>query len=135
MTELLSLLACPRCDKALDAIDAGHRCNGCKVDFPTLAGIPWLFSEPNFARAEWRQRLDFLLRRLENDGQQLDRSLKERDDLLALTRQRLESRKAALVGQSERLRALLEPLELEASSTNYEMYLALLAGTDARTLV
>lgn len=125
MNELLDLLACPRCDKALDEIDAGHRCSGCKIDFPALAGIPWLFSEPNFARAEWRQRLDFLLRRLEYDMQQIDRALTERDDLLALTRQRLESRKAALSNQSERLRALLEPLELDTSSTSYEMYLAL----------
>ena len=125
MNELLDLLACPRCDKALDEIDAGHRCSGCKIDFPALAGIPWLFSEPNFARAEWRQRLDFLLRRLEYDSQQIDRALTQRDDLLALTRQRLASRKAALTDQSERLRALLEPLEINTSSASYEMYLAL----------
>ncbi len=125
MSTLLDLLACPRCDKALDAIDAGHRCTGCKIDFPALDGIPWLFSEPNFARAEWRQRLDFLLRRLEHDGQQIDRTLAERDDLLPLTQQRLESRKAALADQSERFRALLAPLDIDSASTTYEMYLAL----------
>ncbi len=125
MTELLSLLACPRCDKALDEIDAGHRCAGCKIEFPALAGIPWLFSEPNFARAEWRQRLDFLLRRLEHDTRQIDHALKEDADMLPLTRQRLESRKAALVDQSERFRALLEPLDLDVSSTSFETYLAL----------
>jgi len=125
MTEFLSLLACPRCDKALDEIDAGHRCSGCKVDFPALAGIPWLFSEPNFARAEWRQRLDFQLRWLEHQTQHIEQVLKERDGLLALTRQRLESRKTALADQAERLQTVLEPLALETSSTNYETYLAL----------
>lgn len=125
MTELLDLLACPRCDKALDAIDTGHRCTGCKVDFPALAGIPWLFSEPNYARAQWRQRLDFLLRRFEHEAQQIDHTLTDRGDLLPLTHQRLESRKAALADQSERLRALLAPLDLETSSTGYEPYLAL----------
>jgi SAM-dependent methyltransferase/uncharacterized protein YbaR (Trm112 family) len=125
MNELLDLLACPRCDKALDEIDAGHRCAGCKIDFPALAEIPWLFSEPNYARSEWRQRLDFLSRRLEHDTQQIDQALTKRADLLPLTCQRLESRKAALTDQSERFRALLEPLELDASSTSYEMYLAL----------
>ncbi|MCP5089940.1 MAG: hypothetical protein GY949_03355, partial [Gammaproteobacteria bacterium] len=47
MTEIASLLACPRCDKTpLEQKDAGFHCTACKVDFPSLNGIPWMFAEP-----------------------------------------------------------------------------------------
>src|SRR5690606_40977117 len=86
---LLDVLACPRCARALVRRDGAYRCPACKVDFPDWAGLPWLFCEPNASRDEWRQRFQFLLRRLEHEGADLGRSL-ERGDLLPATRKRLE---------------------------------------------
>jgi hypothetical protein len=124
-TVLNDLLACPRCDKALDAVSAGWRCAGCNVEFPDLAGIPWLFAEPAATRSEWRQRLDFSLRRLEHDLQRLDQTLAAQTELLPLTRERLEHIKHAVADHAQRLKALLEPLRDHESTTSYETYLAL----------
>ena len=88
-TELSAVLACPRCDKALDCDGGAIRCSGCDVDFPRVAEIPWLFAEPNFAMAEWRQRLDFLLRHLEGEVARLAATLDNDTDLLTETRERL----------------------------------------------
>ena len=55
--DLSDFLACPRCDQALATSGAGLRCGGCRVDFPIIASIPWLFAEPNAALGEWRGRL------------------------------------------------------------------------------
>ncbi|MFS8609457.1 MAG: hypothetical protein LOD94_15920, partial [Gammaproteobacteria bacterium] len=61
--QLTPLLACPRCDRTpLDETANGYRCAGCKVDFPNVGSIPWLFAEPTAALGEWRARLNFSLR-------------------------------------------------------------------------
>jgi len=124
-TALKDLLACPRCDKALDGVTAGWRCAGCNVEFPDLAGIPWLFAEPAASRSEWRQRLDFLLRRLEQDVQRLDQTLESQTTLLAVTAERLERIKLAVADHARRLELLLEPLRGHEPAAGYETYLAL----------
>jgi ubiquinone/menaquinone biosynthesis C-methylase UbiE/uncharacterized protein YbaR (Trm112 family) len=118
------LLACPRCDKALEETGAAFHCKGCKVGFPLLAGVPWLFAEPSASMSEWRQRLDFLLAKLDQDRRRIKDSLASKD-LLSLTRRRLETLAAAIEDHSRRLAALLEPLNTGLSRASYEMYLAL----------
>ena len=45
--ELSDILACPRCDKTpLEQTDDVFHCAACKVDFPSVDGIPWMFAEP-----------------------------------------------------------------------------------------
>ena len=57
---LEEILACPRCDKTpLAANDGAYRCDACKVDFPSIDGIPWLFAEPQATLGKWRGRLQF----------------------------------------------------------------------------
>lgn len=121
---LRDLLACPRCDAPLAANDGTWRCAGCAVDFPLLAGLPWLFAEPNAALGEWRGRLHFLLQRLERERQQLAGALTSAE-LRPLTRARLEALERATRDHGARLRTLLAALELEQHSAGYEMYLAL----------
>ena len=122
---LTPLLACPRCDRALEAADgASHRCTACRVEFPAAGGIPWLFAEPGAALAEWRGRLHFAIRKLEHEHAQLANAA--RDGARAtLTRGRLERLAAATEDHATRLRALLAPLELDALESSYETYLAL----------
>ena len=117
--------ACPRCDRTpLDESSNGLRCAGCRVEFPRIAGIPWLFAEPQAALGEWRGRLHFALRQLERQGADLGAAL-ERPGLRASTRERLEALRDATAGHAQRLAALLAPLELDALTANVETYLAL----------
>jgi hypothetical protein len=122
--DLRDLLACPRCDAPLAPVGAAWRCAGCSVDFPQIAGLPWLFAEPNAALGEWRGRLHFSLQRLERERQQFAASLTS-SSLQPATRARLETLERATSDQGARLRALLAPLELAHHAGNYETYLAL----------
>ncbi len=123
-SELLDLLACPRCDQPLAANGDGLRCGGCRVDFPRIDSIPWLFAEPGASLGEWRGRLHFSLQRNDRDEQQLRASL-ERPELRAATRARLELLADATADHGRRLRALLAPLELEDYAATIETNLAL----------
>ena len=121
---LRDLLACPRCDAPLTAGGAAWRCAGCNVDFPFVAGIPWLFAEPNAALGEWRGRLHFSLQHLERERQRIASALADAS-LRPATRARLEGLERATGDHGERLRALLAPLALEQHEAGYETYLAL----------
>jgi SAM-dependent methyltransferase len=127
MTEtanLIDRLACPRCDRALEPNGDGYRCPGCRVDFPAVDGIAWLFAEPGAALEEWRGRWHFALRRLERDSEQLAAALR-RPALRASTADRLRRLKEATDDHAARLRALLAPLRIGDLAANYETHLAL----------
>lgn len=122
--ELDALLACPRCDGPLTPSETGYGCAGCRVDFPRLGSLPWLFAEPKAALAEWRGRWRFAL--LDNDRKlaELTRALED-PGLRSATRARLTALATGVADHGKRLRALLVPLGLEASEPHYETYLAL----------
>jgi len=125
MTELYALLACPRCDKSpLQSSDASCYCKACKIDFPILDGMPWMFAEPLAALGEWRGRLHFSLQQLSHEIAGLEKEL-QNDDLRALTRRRLERYKKAVVAHRRSLQKLLQPIEIQTLEGNYESYLAL----------
>src|SRR5690349_4933023 len=108
---LRELLACPRCDAPLAEAGAAWRCAGCDVEFPSVAGIPWLFAEANSALGEWRGRLHFSLQRLERERQQAAAALASAAaPLRPATRARLEHLERATGDHAARLRALLAPL-------------------------
>ncbi len=108
---LTALLACPRCDGALTTAEAGHRCEGCRVDFPRIGGVPWLFAEPQAALGEWRARFNMLRRQTEHDGKRVTDAL-ARQDLHESTRNRLVAEREALTDHAVRIAGLLAPLEL-----------------------
>ena len=127
---LRAVLACPRCDARLAEAGTAWRCAGCDVDFPRVAGIPWLFAEPNAALGEWRGRLHFSLQKLERDRQTVATSLAS-TSLRPATRARLETLERATRDHAARLRALLAPLDLDQQSASFETYLALRARLPA----
>ena len=135
MTEqnpLAALLACPRCDKTpLERSSRGYSCKACRVDFPSLDGIPWLFAEPDASLGEWRERLNFVLRRLEHDATSIDSELRD-EDLLAPTRTRLEHLRDAYQEHARELRRLLTPLTMGGMKADYNTYLALRTRMPAR---
>ena len=125
MTDITSLLACPRCDKTpLETTDEALRCNACKVDFPILEGMPWMFSEPQSALGEWRGRLQFSLQQLSQEIAGLESEL-QNDDLPALSTRRVQRYKKSLETHKRSLQKLLQPVEMQSLQGNYESYLAL----------
>ncbi len=125
MTELYALLACPRCDKSpLQSSAESLHCKACKIDFPILEGMPWMFAEPLAALGEWRGRLHFSLQQLSQEVASLEKEL-QNEDLRALTRRRLERYKKAVVAHKRSLQKLLQPIEIQTLEGNYESYLAL----------
>ncbi len=122
--DLDALLACPRCDRALAPATDGWHCAGCRIDFPRLGGLPWLFAEPATTLGEWRGRLHFLLQRLERERQHYA-TARTAAGLRDLTRARLELLESATQDHAKRLREFLAPLDIEQRSANYETHLAL----------
>ncbi|MBN1239681.1 MAG: class I SAM-dependent methyltransferase [Gammaproteobacteria bacterium] len=122
---LENLLACPRCDKTpLIGSDEGWRCDGCRVDFPVIDDLPWMFAEPAAALGEWRGRLHFSLRRIDQQRQRLDAAL-DQPALREPTRRRLTALRDATADHAERLSALLRPLDIDSFGAAPETYLAL----------
>ena len=125
MNSLSSLLACPRCDKTpLDAADDGWHCKACKIDFPAINGIPWMFAEPEAALGEWRGRLQFALQTLSYEIAGLEHELKS-GNLSALARRRVERYRKCVESHRRKLQKLLRPIDVQSLQGNYETYLAL----------
>jgi ubiquinone/menaquinone biosynthesis C-methylase UbiE/uncharacterized protein YbaR (Trm112 family) len=125
MTDVTEILACPRCDKTpLDSSDDGLHCKACKVDFPMLEGMPWMFAEPQAALGEWRGRLQFSLQQLSHEIAGLEKEL-QAIDLSALAKRRVERYKKAVESHRRSLQKLLQPIEMQSLQGNYESYLAL----------
>src|SRR5690606_12799587 len=101
-TLLVDVLPCPRSDRApLDENVNGYRCTACGVDFPRVGGIPRLFAERGAGLGEWRGRLHFSLRKLEQERIRLDAALARRS-LRASTRKRVQALQAATVDHTQR---------------------------------
>ena len=119
------LLACPRCDAALTpAGDQGSECRGCKVHYPLLNGVPFLFAAPNAARGDWQGRLHHELRRLHARAAQLEAELAD-GELLAPTRERLAWVRHACQDQHDRLKQVMASLLEDAEPAARETYIAL----------
>jgi len=122
---LINVLACPRCDKTpLSETKGGYHCEACKIDFPSIDGIPWMFAEPQATLGEWRGRLQFSLQQLSQESARLETELKN-NDLRALTKRRIERYMNALDWHRRSLTRILRPVDVESLHGNYESYLAL----------
>ncbi|MGB5256841.1 MAG: hypothetical protein WBN07_15025 [Woeseiaceae bacterium] len=125
MTDLTDLLSCPRCDKTpLESDEDKLHCKACKVDFPSINGIPWMFAEPLATLGEWRGRLTFAMQKIGHEIAGLEHELKN-PDLYSLTRRRVERYKKSVEDHQRRLGKLLNPIDMEATPGSYESYLAL----------
>ncbi len=123
--DLLELLACPRCDKTpLNENDGNYSCSACKIDFPSIDGIPWMFAEPQATLGEWRGRLHFSLQQLGHESARLDTELNDKE-LRPLTRRRIERYKKATDSHKRSLQKLLQPVDVQSLHGTAETYLAL----------
>ena len=122
---LLNIIACPRCDKSpLARKEDSLYCSACKIDFPLLDGIPWMFAEPEASLGEWRGRMQFALQQLSHESAALDTEIKN-EELRPLTTRRLERYKNAIDSHRRSLQKLMQPLDVQSTSGNYETYLAM----------
>jgi ubiquinone/menaquinone biosynthesis C-methylase UbiE/uncharacterized protein YbaR (Trm112 family) len=120
-----TMLACPRCDKTpLDEQDGAYSCKACKIDFPSIDGIPWMFAEPQATLGEWRGRLQFALQQLSQESARLEVELGDKD-LRPLTKRRLERYRKSIDSHRRSLQKLLQPVDVQSLQGNYESYLAL----------
>ena len=125
MTNVAALLACPRCDKTpMDQQGGSLHCKACKVDFPLLNGIPWMFAEPQATLGEWRGRLQFAMQQLGHEIGGLKKELQNKE-LHSLTRRRLERYQGAVEYHQRALQRLLRPVDVQSLHGSYESYLAL----------
>jgi uncharacterized protein YbaR (Trm112 family) len=123
--DLLSLLACPRCDKTPLKLNGDvYCCDACKIDFPSIDGIPWMFAEPQATLGEWRGRLQFSLQQLSQESAKLDAELANKD-LRPLTKRRIERYKKATDSHKRTLQNLLQPVDVQSLLGTVETYLAL----------
>jgi len=118
MTDLAGLLACPRCDAALETL----HCKSCRVDYPVHGGIPWLFADPQAAVSDWRNRWQLARERMRADLEQVRAALQNNPP--AATRRRLETLAGGYGKQNGHLDTLLEPLA-QAAGGSLETLLAL----------
>jgi SAM-dependent methyltransferase/uncharacterized protein YbaR (Trm112 family) len=117
------LLACPRCGNSLETTPA-YRCNACQLAFSKLDGIPCLFADPDTTLGEWRHRLHLLIQTLERDAEMLGVSLSAKG-LMPRTRDRLQHLREGKTDHADRLKKLLEPLDLTGLTASYETHVAL----------
>jgi len=123
--DLVPLLACPRCEHpARQFPDESFGCSSCGLKFPTLAGIPCLFAEPQATLVEWRSRLQFTLERLAHEASQIQAEL-QNPRLRPLTRERLTLHNRACLDQARRLKDLLAPLAVHQAQGALATHLAL----------
>jgi uncharacterized protein YbaR (Trm112 family) len=119
---LAELLACPACGTRL----TGAGCLTCRIDFPSISGIPWLMPEPRLALTEWRGRLHHLLTHYATEAARQRAALAEGGG--TLTRKRLEHVAAALDDQAARVRELMRPFGIDRRNEAHAVHVAL--GTD-----
>lgn len=120
---LAELLACPVCGTRL----TGAACLSCRIDFPSVGGIPWLMPDPRAALIEWRGRLHHLLTHYATEAQR-QRAALAGSAPGSLTRRRLEHVTAALDDQAKRIRELMQPLGLARRQEAHAVHVAL--GTE-----
>ncbi|MEZ5550581.1 MAG: hypothetical protein R3E82_06825 [Pseudomonadales bacterium] len=116
---LMDLLACPRCDTALDNLS----CSACQITFPLHDGVPWLVADPEACRTQWRNRWHMALASLQAQEEQARAALPE-VAARGPASERLESIIRGCVAQQQSLRTLLGSLQLGIPA-NLETYLAL----------
>lgn len=123
--QLHSYLACPRCDKTPLSFHEGvFNCTACKIEFPDIDGIPWMFADPDTSLGEWRNRLQFALQKFSHESAGLEKELQD-ENLRPLTRRRVERYKKAVDQHRRKLQRLLKPIDVQSMRGNFESYLAL----------
>ncbi|MEE4360652.1 MAG: methyltransferase domain-containing protein [Pseudomonadales bacterium] len=120
-----AVLACPRCQRVIEAQEAAFRCKACKVDYPVIGGVPWLFAVPSAVLSEWRTRFARELQAMDLEVARAAAAVRDQPTLRETTRQRLARTASGFAARAADLRMLLEPLGKPAEEMPHEVLLAL----------
>lgn len=77
--------------------------------YPKIGGVPWLFPDPRFVLANWRERIDFFLEMRSQEIEELKGSIKSTAS--PLTKARLEALRQSKITQLELLKKVLDPIK------------------------
>lgn len=114
-------LSCPNCENALHKQANGtYACKPCKLHFPTLAGVPFVWPNPAAALADWRNRFNMTLADLD---QQIELCARATPATQA-GQTRLAHLANGLATHRTELNKILEPLKVGVASSK-ELHLAL----------
>ncbi|MBX7230776.1 MAG: carnosine N-methyltransferase family protein [Bdellovibrionales bacterium] len=83
---LLGKVTCPDCEVVLVSKAGQFCCKTCHTLFPEVSGIPFLFSHPDVALYEWKQKIDYQIQLMGNQASQLELLSNQRSDLLSRKR-------------------------------------------------
>ena len=109
---VLSILRCPKSGEALVASsdgsfvqskDSGNR-------YPLIAGVPWLFRDPEAAIWQWRQNVTLYLANESEQEDEIHKLIKQVPRSSVLTRKRLELLRAAKMHDRRAISSLLHDL-------------------------
>ncbi len=109
MSTVDSLIACPRCLAPLTNL----ACEACGQIYPEVGGVPFLFSEPEHARLDWRNR--WRLER-QNLHREAGRARKAATTAQGPTRRRLQTLASGYDQQRQTVETIIQPL-LAADAT------------------
>ena len=114
-----TVLACPRCERGLQRYsEDGYGCGSCGIRFPSLLGIPCLFSDPLPTLAEWRGRLQLVVEKLGYDAAGIQAELQGQTGASALSC-------SPYLDQGRRLQELLAPLAIHQAEGSLPAHAAL----------
>ena len=124
---MMQIYACPTCHIALSIAPNKHGkqyvCGDCKTTFPEIANVPLLWTKPNEALLDWRNRLNLTLSETEEQLSKLNSALNKPVQLEA-TKQRLEHLQTHYHGYLKQLQRLFAPFK-PGESLAQEVHIAL----------
>lgn len=103
------LLECPKCRKAVSEDKGNLKCSQCKITFPNIHGIPWLFRSPESTLIQWQARTTKLLQMCLIQSAQIEQELLK-VGLLSETKERLKVLKISVEGNEKFLQEFLSDL-------------------------
>lgn len=101
-------LACPVHADILTKSDKGW-ISPSGLEYPSVAGVPWLFPDPKSPLADWKERAALLLGTLKTEVEDLKIQIGETKS--DLTRSRLEATRGLKIKHLEMLKRTLDPLK------------------------
>jgi len=109
---LLDIVRCPKCGNSMTEDSDALTCTGCSAGYPLYGGTPWLYRDVASSRSQWADKLQHFDATTNSEVEQLKAALQQ-PDLMASTKERVESLiegKKKLVAE---IHSLLESFELE----------------------
>ncbi|SMF28847.1 hypothetical protein [Pseudobacteriovorax antillogorgiicola] len=123
---VLDLAQCPKCQgKLREASDGGVACEDCNSLYPEFGNIIWLFEEPHYMRADWKNRFDYFLQMNRLEVQKL-KIQQQAPHLLDNTKKRLSKLIQSKIEHGREVSKAIEPI---VSDEDGDPAIHLAAGT------